>query len=292
MQTGCYAVAEITVQTLRYIGLAGLGFLGRGIAKCLVDHGFHVVALDPDATAWQQAAPSERLIRAESARDMTECELVIETITENFRAKQALYDELESQLGSDVPIASNTSGFPITLLQESRRHPQRFAGMHWASPAEATRFLEIVRGDQTDSKTLAQIEALARELGKEPAIVEKDVPGFVANRIAYAMYREALHLLEEGVASVATIDLICRNSLGLWTPVCGPFRWMDVSGGPALYAKVMQTIAPTLSNEAGVPPTMQRTQSFYEDTPSAAAEWRKKLHDQALRLWASDQERS
>ncbi len=231
-------------------------------------------------------------MRAESARDMSGCEMVIESITENFPAKQALYDELESHLGSHIPIASNTSGFPITLLQASRRHPQRFAGMHWASPAYATRFLEIIRGDQTDSKTLAQVEALARKLGKDPAVVEKDVPGFVANRIAYAMYREALHLLEEGVASVETIDLICRHSLGLWTPVCGPFRWMDVSGGPALYAKVMETIAPALSNQAGVPQTMQHTQSFYQDTPAAAAEWRRKLHDQALRLWALDQERS
>jgi 3-hydroxybutyryl-CoA dehydrogenase len=167
--------------------------------------------------------------------------------------------------------------------------------MHWASPAYATRFLEIIRGDHTEEATLQKIMALARELDKEPAIVQKDIPGFVANRIAYAMYREAIHLLEEGVADLETIDLLCRHSLGLWTPLCGPFRWIDITGGPALYATAMENIVPTLSNESDVPRTMQdrreNNRRFYPYDPDIAAEWQAKLHDHAMRVWAIGEEK-
>lgn len=270
--------------------------MGRGIATCLLQHGYDVVAFDPNPGAWE--SDSLTVTRAESAKDLASCELVIETITENFGAKQALYDELERHLGPDVPIASNTSGFPITRLQGPRRHPNRFAGMHWSSPAYASAFLEIIRGEQTDDETIRQIDTLARKLGKEPGLVKKDLPGFVVNRIAYAMYREAIHLVEEGVATMEDIDSLCRNSIGLWMPLCGPFRWMDISGGPALYATVMETIVPTLSNQAEVPETMRHLQrenkrgtqsgeGFYKYEPGDAAKWDKKLEEHALKVWAS-----
>lgn len=290
--------ASLRLQPPRYIGLAGLGFMGRGIATCLVEHGFDVVVLEHDSAAWESDPKPEHLIRAAGPEDLSRCELVIETITESFPAKQALYDQLEAHLDQAVPIASNTSGFPITRLQAGRKHPNRFAGMHWTTPAYASSFLEIIRGEQTDDETVRRIEALAKELEKEPGIVQKDLPGFVANRIAYAMYREAVHLVEQGVATVEDIDSLCRNSIGLWMPFCGPFRWMDITGGPALYAKVMETIVPTLSNEAGVPPTMKHMQQqnkrgaqsgegFYNYAPAEAAEWQKNLEDHALKVWAS-----
>lgn len=285
-------------QTPRHIGLAGLGFMGQGIAKCLLEHGFGVIALETDPAAWEEVAETEFLIRADSAKDLARCELVIETITESFSAKQSLYDELEEYLGPTVPIASNTSGLPITRLQAPRKHPNRFAGMHWTTPAYASRFLEVIRGEQTDDQTLQQIVKLAKMLDKEPGVVRKDLPGFVANRIAYAMYREAVHLVEEGVASIEDIDLLCRNSIGLWMPFCGPFRWMDITGGPALYATVMETIVPTLSHATGVPRTMKRMQDenrrgaqngqgFYTYEPDEADTWQKKLQEHALKVWES-----
>ena len=239
---------------IRYIGVAGLGFLGRGIAACFQNYGFHVIALEPNSAI----GGSETLTLAQGAEEMRDCELIVETITEDFVAKDELFRQLEQHVGPTVPITSNTSSIPITLLQANRKHPNRFAGMHWCPPAEATKFMEIIRGDQTDDATIRKVVDLALELEKEPGVVQKDIPGFVANRLAYAMYREAIHMLEEGVADIETIDLLCRNSLGLWTPECGPFQWMDKTGGPALYAKAMERIIPTLSNEAEVPATMQK----------------------------------
>jgi 3-hydroxybutyryl-CoA dehydrogenase len=299
------------------IGLAGLGFLGRGIATCLLTRGFHVVAFDtvPGAeetlstyieiaaaeiaiftgnadslTGWRQ-----RYKHAQSPADLHECGLVIESITEDLTAKKALFELLEEHIGPAVPIASNTSSLPITLLQAGHKHPERFAGMHWSSPAYATRFLEIIRGEQTNTETVDLIVQIATELGKDPAVVRKDVPGFIANRVAYAMYREALHLLETGVGDAETIDRACRNSLGLWTALCGPFRWMDISGGPALYGKAMESIIPDLSNESQVPATMQRMQEddnrgalngrgFYNYAPGSAAEWQAALYEHAWKI--------
>lgn len=273
--------------------------MGRGIARCLLEHGFHVVALDPAAAV--EDFPPQNFALAHSAEDLARCELIIETITENFAAKQALYDQLEAHAGPAVPIASNTSGFPITRLQAPRKRPERFAGMHWASPAYASAFLEIIKGEQTNDETIRRIDELARQLDKEPGLVKKDLPGFVVNRINYAMYREAIHLVEEGVASIEDIDSLCRNSVGIWMPLCGPFRWMDISGGPALYATVMETIVPTLSNEASVPRTMQRLreenkrgtqngEGFYRYEPGDAAKWDAKLEQRALEFWEAHRE--
>jgi 3-hydroxybutyryl-CoA dehydrogenase len=273
--------------SVRCIGLAGLGYLGRGIAQCLLEHGFHVIALENRAL--ETDITSDLFTLASGARELAECELIIESITEDLAAKEALYDELERHVSPTVPIASNTSSIPITRLQSRRQHPNRFAGMHWAPPAYASRFLEIVRGDLTDDATLSKIASLARELGKQPAIVQKDIPGFVANRIAYAIYREAIYLLEEGVADLETIDTLCRHSLGLWAPICGPFRWIDITGGPAIYAKAMENILPTLSNRTEVPDTMQRRREkndkFYHYGPEEPARWQARLREHALRLW-------
>lgn len=277
----------------RYIGLAGLGFLGRGIATCLLDHGFHVIALEPNPGSLPQ---SDNFTLATSTRELANCELVIESITESLPAKLALFDDLEQHVGPRIPITSNTSSIPITVLQSGRKQPHRFAGMHWTSPPYATRFLEIIRGDQTDDATLQQIFTLALELDKEPGIVQKDLPGFVANRIAYAMYREAIHLLEEGVGDVQTIDSLFQHCIGLWAPLCGPFRWIDITGGPALYAKAMERIVPTLSNETDVPQTMRQMQAenfrgtqngkgFYTYEPGDDASWQAKLHAHALKVF-------
>ena len=131
--------------------------------------------------------------------------------------------EIEAVVAADVPIASNTSALPITTLQEGRLHPERFLGMHWAEPAYATRFLELIRGQHTSDAAMTKANSLATALGKEPCVVAKDVPGFIVNRLGYAMYREAVNMLESGVADAATIDRAFRNACGIWASLCGPF---------------------------------------------------------------------
>ena len=297
------------------IGVAGLGLLGRGIAACLVAHGFRVVAFTTSEHPYDRAKDyiskaigelianagfpasleqewPQRFIETKSLSEFAACGFVIESVVEEEQIKQEVFDEIEAAVALHVPIASNTSAIPITLLQAKRKYPERFLGMHWAEPAYATRFLEVIRGGQTSEPALAAAIDLGRRLGKEPGVVERDVPGFIVNRLGYAMYREAVNLLELGVGDVETIDRAFRNACGLWATLCGPFRWIDITGGPTLYAKAMQNVLPALRNSAELPKMLQTMlanqdrgvlngRGFYSYQPGDAAYWERLLHEHA-----------
>jgi 3-hydroxybutyryl-CoA dehydrogenase len=265
---------------LHTIAIAGLGLLGRGIAACCLSHGFRVIAFTRHnethaaAQRYIDHAMNELIARAGLSNSVTSTlkdqylpvtslqefgasDFVIETVIEDENVKRQVFDEIEAVIRADVPVATNTSAIPISNLQRDRKHPGRFVGMHWAEPAHATRFCELIRGELTTDQAFAQVAGLARLLGKEPCLVQKDVPAFIVNRIGYAMYREAVHILEMGVADVDTIDTSCRNAFGLWASMCGPLRWMDITGGPASYAKTIAKILPTLDNRTELADTFQ-----------------------------------
>lgn len=297
------------------VGVAGLGLLGRGITSCLLAHSIKVIAYDISPDVREKARNSisgaigdliehgycDPALRktwnrfyteARSLDDFAKCDFLVESIAESPQAKSELYDQLESIVAETTPIASNTSALPITLLQRGRKCPSRFIGMHWAEPAHATRFLELIRGELTSDSCMQSAVALALRLGKEPSIVQQDVPGFIANRLGYAMYREACHLLTTGVADAETIDRSFRNSVGLWASLFGPFRWMDLTGGPVLYGRAMAAVLPTLSNEAEVPEPirslmqqeadgMREGQGFFKYTPEQASHWEELYRCQA-----------
>jgi len=307
------------------IGVVGLGLLGRGITACLLERGFDVVAVVPTTAEHVAAlpiieqllaelvdhgvAPKELLARWRSQlvqvtqwEPLADCDFVIESVNEDLALKQSVFEEIERVVATDAVIASNTSAIPISVLQRKRKHPQRFIGMHWAEPAHATRFLELIRGEATSDETLRRAEELGRQLGKDPTICQKDVPGFIVNRIAYAMYREALHLVETGVADVETIDRSLRNTLGLWAASCGPFRWIDLTGGPALYGVAMQHVASGLRGDNTPPEPLPDTlaqlvrqdargisngHGFYEYTPEEASQWeeRQRRHAWLIKEW-------
>ena len=295
---------------MQTIGIAGLGFLGRGIAACLLSSGFRVIgytlgdearaearkhitsAIDDLVTRGGLPASlrddwPNRYVEARSVAELAPCDFVIESIFEDLDAKVKLFDEIEAVVGPAVPIASNTSALPISTLQRGRRHPERFIGTHWAEPCHLTRFLEVIRGDQTNDATADAAMALAKQAGKDPSLVRKDVEGFIVNRIGYAMYREAFWLLENGVADVETIDRSFRNAISVWGNIAGPFRWMDLTGVPA-YAAVMKRLFPQLNNATEVPARMREVvesggkgisngRGFYNYTPEEAQRWERIL---------------
>jgi 3-hydroxybutyryl-CoA dehydrogenase len=262
------------------IAVVGLGGLGRGIVACCLARGFAVVGIDreqsnrerlsvylPEAAA--QCAEAGVIDAGDSADWQSHLEvsgdlasigqacLVIEAIPEHLPSKKQLLEELEKTIPADIPIGSNTSAFPITALQEGCKHPGRIFGMHWSSHGHVTRFMELTPGEQTSSETMAFAAAIAERLGKEPAILKKDIPGFLCNRIAYAMYREAVYLLESGVADAETIDRSFRNSVGLWAAMCGPLRVIDVMGGGAFYAESIKDVLPSLASSSELQATLQ-----------------------------------
>lgn len=302
------------------VGVVGLGFLGRGIAACLLGNGLRVVAwarrpeTREQAEAFIGTAVDEMIEHGVAPASLAQtwrsqystgddfhrfatCDVIIESVIEDLEAKEQVFQQLEAIVAPSVPIATNTSALPISLLQQKRRHPERLIGMHWAEPCYVTRFLEIICGEKTAEATLERVLLLARMTGKEPSVLRHDIEGFIVNRIGYAMYREAFHLLESGVADVETIDRSFRNAVGLWASISGPFRWMDLTGLPA-YASVMKRLFPQLCNDQTVPETLTKLaesgadgikngRGFYNYTKEEAQRWEQLLHEHAweVRAW-------
>ncbi len=300
------------------VGVVGLGLLGRGIAACFLGRGFEVVAVDSNPRQRTSARRAiggmmEELVREcgfpKSLRRewigrytgtgdfslLKDCSFVVESVTEDLKVKRAVLDLIERTIAPSVVVASNTSAIPISRLQQQRRHPGRFIGMHWAEPAHVTRFMELIRGRRTRPATLRTAMAMGARLGKDVCVCRKDVPGFIVNRIGYAMFREALHLLQTGVADAESIDRGMRNAGGLWATMCGPFRWIDLTGGPGLYARAMSHVLPTLSNSTRIPPVLRKMarsgargitngRGFFRYTKEEAHAWEKLYRRHALRV--------
>jgi 3-hydroxybutyryl-CoA dehydrogenase len=300
------------------VAVVGLGLLGRGIAASFLGHGFTVVAVESGQQQLDDARPviekmieelitlggfdarlrsewSSRYRPTTGFEMLKDCAFVVESVTEDPAIKNQAFDAIEAVVSPTAIITTNTSAIPISLLQNGRRHPGRFVGMHWAGPAHATRFMELIRGDQTSDAAFHATEAMALRVGKDPCLCQKDVPAFIANRIGYAMYREALHLLETGVADAETIDNAVRNSLGLWATICGPLRWIDISGGPVLYAKSMKRVLPTLSKADDLSPVIQNLanagalgtingRGFFQYTPEEGKRWEELYRQHAWRV--------
>jgi 3-hydroxybutyryl-CoA dehydrogenase len=287
------------------IGLIGLGLMGQGIASCLVRYGFHVVAFSRTASREQETMAhikgsfrkllDRNIISASEAEGwegrfryvnslvkLEDCRFVIETVGESLELKREIYKTIESVVEHDVVIATNTSGIPISLLQEGLTNKERFIGMHWSEPAEITKYLEISPGTGTADWAIAVGNQMGLRCGKQPTILKYDLPGLISNRMMYAMMREAIHLVESGVADIETVDRSFRNDIGWWATICGPFRWMDITGLP-IYAKVMEGIFPELSNIDRLPALMKEKVSsetkFYDYKGNEEEKWQEAWMD-------------
>lgn len=287
------------LKEIKTIGLVGLGLMGQGIASCLVRFGFDVIAYSRTAAREQETinhitGSFQKLIArnlipeseiqgwenrfkyVDSVKEMGDCQFIIETVGESLELKGKIYRELESVIAENVVIATNTSGISISLLQEELTNKERFIGMHWAEPAEITRYLEISRAKDTANYAVEVGVAIGKRCGKQPTVLNYDVAGLISNRLMYAMVREAMHIVESGVADVETVDRSFRNDIGWWATLCGPFRWMDITGLP-IYAKVMEGLLPELSKNDNVPELIQEkvrsNSKFYEYKDSEENEW-------------------
>lgn len=296
---------ELTGTSTIEIGVVGLGLMGCSITTCLLMASHPVVAVAPLATDLQHAQkrildhlirskehglmehdPEQYLQRLTITEDyslLSNCRVVIECTLESETIKQSVYNKIENVISSEAILTSNTSAIPISILQKLTRFPGRFFGLHWAEPSHTTRFLEIICGELSDPVKADFLYNLSHQWGKEPTLVRKDIRGFIANRLMYAMYREAMHLVEQGYATVEDVDRACRNNTGYWMTLVGVFRWMDLTGVPA-YHTVMKDLFPTLHNDTAVPELIDKivreggkgvanAHGFYKYTPEEAKLW-------------------
>ncbi|NHM32899.1 3-hydroxyacyl-CoA dehydrogenase family protein [Bacillus sp. C11] len=156
--------------------------------------------------------------------------LVIEAIPEILELKQELLSQLETICDSTVIFASNTSGLPINMLAEKLEHPERFIGTHFFMPAQVVPLVEVIRNDKTSEQVSNKVMDFFKEIDKKPVLLKKDIPGFIGNRIQHAMAREAISLLEQGIASAEEIDTVVRWSIGVRMLFTGPLEQRDLNG--------------------------------------------------------------
>jgi 3-hydroxybutyryl-CoA dehydrogenase len=157
----------------------------------------------------------------------TGADLVIEAAVEKLEVKREVFARLDKLLPAHAILTTNSSAIMSSQLADATGRPDRVANMHFFNPALVMRCVEVVGSDATSEATVEAVTDLVRRLGKDPVVLRKEIPGFVANRILGAARDEAIFLLEQGVASVEDIDTACRTALGY--PM-GPFELMDLTG--------------------------------------------------------------
>ena len=184
-------------------------------------------------------------------------DIVVETVTEDLALKQKLFAEMEALARPDAAITSNSSSFPISEIAKGLKTQGRMLGLHFFMPAHLIPLVEVVRSVHSDVKQAERLGEIMSSLGKRPVQVKKDVIGFLGNRIQGALMREALWLIEQGVASPEDIDATVRLSFGFRYAAAGPIVQKEHSGWDTTCA-VAKIIWPDLSNAKGPPPILQR----------------------------------
>jgi 3-hydroxybutyryl-CoA dehydrogenase len=254
------------------IAVVGAGLMGHGIAQVFACAGHAVTVHDPVPAALatlreRVAANLRRLGLAEAALerisacvDLDEAvgaaAFVFEAAPEDVTLKQALIEQITSLAPTDAVVASNTSSMPVATYVPRAHGKERVIGAHWWNPPYLIPLVEVVEGEQTSLGTVARTMDLLTAVGKLPVHVRKDVPGFVANRLQHALWREAMSIVQNGICDAETVDLCVKNSFGLRLSVMGPLETADL-GGLDLVLNIHEQILPFIDRTPGPLPILK-----------------------------------
>lgn len=241
------------IDTISNTAVVGSGYMGGGIAQVLALHGHQVLLGDVDGETAERARArlveqagqfeAQGLMRAGAAdtigknlaaagsieEAVAQADYIAEAVPEDPDLKAAILSRISGAAPAGAVIGTNTSAIPIGQLANSVSSPERFLGVHWMNPAPFIPGVELIPGPDTAPAVLDLAEALIRGLGKTPARVA-DTPGFVANRLQFALYKEAVRIVEEGIAAPSQIDAVVSNTFGFRLALFGPFAIGDMAG--------------------------------------------------------------
>ena len=258
------------------IAVIGAGTMGAGIAGEFARAGCHVCLMDLNDDLLRRGMErlddaQKALVEAEllSAREadaalsrivpLTDlkaacdgAELLVEAVSEDLRLKQEIFRRLDELCPKDAVLASNTSGLSITEIARATNRPDLVAGMHFWNPAHLIPLVEVTKGEGTSDAAAEMLVETCRRIGKRPILVRHDVPGFVGNRLQFAVLREALHILSEGIASAEDIDTAMTAGPGLRYGLLGPLRTADL-GGLDIFLAISSYLFAELSSDTGPP---------------------------------------
>lgn len=258
----------------------GTGMMGPGIAVTLAMGGVRtkLVSRAPDTAAkgLQRARSDARMLEAyevytagrvayaiellSASHSLDEAvagaDLVIESGPENMEFKQNLFARLDQMARRDAVLATNTSGLSVTAIASQCKLPERVITTHFWNPPHLMPLVEIVKGDQTTADVADDLKKLFAACGKTPVVIEKDRPGQLGNRLQMALFREAIHIVSEGIADVEAVDTVARNGFGLRLPAYGIFEHQDMVG-LELASAVLDYVSRDLDGTRGAPPRLR-----------------------------------
>jgi 3-hydroxybutyryl-CoA dehydrogenase len=251
---------------IRTIAVIGAGIMGHGIALEFASAGYHARITDASLDALKAARSTiEAAVLANAdgrqildrvtfstslAETVQPADCIVEAVTENLPLKQQLFAEIDQHAPSHAILSSNSSSFMPSQLAPFTSRPDKVLVTHYFNPPHVVPLVEVVRGPQTSSETVETVRSLYETIGKIPVVVEKERLGFIGNRLQLALFREALALLEDGVASVEDIDTVIHTSIGRRWSVAGVFEVFDLAGLDTVHA-VATALFPDLSNATG-----------------------------------------
>jgi 3-hydroxybutyryl-CoA dehydrogenase len=242
------------MSNLKKIAVIGAGLMGHGITQIFASQGHRVSLLDVSEEVLAKAIENIRdnlTLMAQSGIGSTkdiepaikrikvtraleeaavDAQFVIEAVTENLEVKQKLFQELDSIFSSDCILATNTSVISITEIAAKSTKRERIVGTHFWNPPYLIPLVEVIKGQETSPQVVDHTVDLLRSVGKHPVKVKKDVPGFVGNRLQHALWREAISIIDKGIADPETVDEVIKEGFGIRLPVLGPIENADMVG--------------------------------------------------------------
>ena len=298
------------------VGIVGAGYIGHLFAQQFALAGYGVRAWSPgnssgtlngrlrqsvstlvDIGAVEPAAVDEVLARVsthdELATALAPCAAVMESIVEDADAKSACYRGIEAVIGAEVPVWSSTSNFPMTRLAAGMAHPERAIVVHPVQ-TQLIIFVEVVAGEQTSDATVATTMRFCADVGLRAIRVDKEIPGFLWNRVWFAMLREMLHLIDIGAVDALELDSLVQTTLRAFVPVFGPLQMTDLIGHDTL-RDISNALYPELATDRTASRTIEQHvadgqlgvksgRGFYDDNDRRVAELTDKLYRIARQL--------
>lgn len=254
------------------IAVIGAGLMGQGIAQVFAGAGHQVNVYDiqQDALDTLRARTSKNLLdlgQNDSAvhlitpvadlRDtVCDADVVFEAGPEDLAWKQELFDQLEEHAPTHALLASNTSAIPITRIVERLTSGNRALGTHWWNPPYLIPLVEVIKAPDTGTNQAQRMFDLLSRVGKTPAMVERDIAGFIGNRLQHALWREAISLVANGVCDAETVDTVVKASFGRRLPVLGPLENADLVGTDLTLA-IHRVLLPEIENHPGPSPYLE-----------------------------------
>jgi len=255
------------------IAVIGAGLMGHGLAQVFALGGHEVSIYDAvDAslkTVKDRISTNLRDLgddpsaveRVQPTGNLEDCvrgaHYVVEAVSEDLALKQKLFAEIETYVSNATILASNTSVIPITDIMRGLKHPERALGTHWWNPPYLVPLVEVIGTEWTHPKVIKWTMELHSDIGKTPAHVKKDVPGFIGNRLQHALWREAIALVEHGICDAETVDIVIKAAFGRRLAVLGPLENADMVGTDLTLA-IHRTVLPAIESRPAPSPYLEK----------------------------------